>query len=283
VHGFDLPPEGVRLGDLESHLIRQALRRSRGQLRPAARLLGISYKTLQYRIRKYGLDSDDPALRDVVLPMLRVIQHPEATQMIANEYYRAIDEAEQMMFLEAMSHEYHDPRQAAVWAIDRALNSESAENRERALDLIQHYAVDDDLISDTAIQIYESTTRPEQRMFALGTVALRGDLSPVALRFLRRSMREPRADELMVVVSTIENWGDENDAARLEALADEFPAIGEVLRERAKAVRRLILMRRGEPEAAEAELRAETEQREREAEEAERRRREEEGEGEKEE
>jgi two-component system NtrC family response regulator len=55
-NGFRLPPEGVRLADLESHLIRQALDRSGGNLRGAARLLGISYKTLQYRIRKHGLE-----------------------------------------------------------------------------------------------------------------------------------------------------------------------------------------------------------------------------------
>jgi DNA-binding NtrC family response regulator len=56
VEGFDLPPQGLSLGDLERHLISQALERSGGNLRPAAQLLGISYKTLQYRIRKYGLD-----------------------------------------------------------------------------------------------------------------------------------------------------------------------------------------------------------------------------------
>ena len=56
VDGFDLPPRGVRLGDLERHLIEQALDRTRGHLRPASRLLGISYKTLQYRIRKHGLE-----------------------------------------------------------------------------------------------------------------------------------------------------------------------------------------------------------------------------------
>jgi two-component system NtrC family response regulator len=57
-NGFDLPPEGVRLSEVESHLIRQALMRCRGHLRSAARLLGISYKTLQYRIRKYGLERE---------------------------------------------------------------------------------------------------------------------------------------------------------------------------------------------------------------------------------
>jgi transcriptional regulator with GAF, ATPase, and Fis domain len=55
---FDLPPLGVRLPDLERHLIVQALRRSRGSVAPAARLLGISYKTLQYRIRKHGLERE---------------------------------------------------------------------------------------------------------------------------------------------------------------------------------------------------------------------------------
>ncbi len=32
--------------------------RCRGSLGPAARLLGISYKTLQYRLRKYELDRE---------------------------------------------------------------------------------------------------------------------------------------------------------------------------------------------------------------------------------
>jgi DNA-binding NtrC family response regulator len=56
--GFRLPPEGVDLQRLEGHLIREALHRTRGALGPAARLLSISYKTLQYRIRKHGLDRE---------------------------------------------------------------------------------------------------------------------------------------------------------------------------------------------------------------------------------
>jgi DNA-binding NtrC family response regulator len=56
--GFELPARGVRLTDLERDLIRQALRRSRGNLGRAAKLLGISYKTLQYRVRKHGLDRE---------------------------------------------------------------------------------------------------------------------------------------------------------------------------------------------------------------------------------
>ena len=57
--GFDLPPEGIELGNLERHLIEQALERCRWALGPAAKLLGISYKTLQYRIRKYGLEKGE--------------------------------------------------------------------------------------------------------------------------------------------------------------------------------------------------------------------------------
>ena len=53
--GMMLPPEGVVLENLEADLMRQALERSEGRIEPAAQLLGISYKTLQYRIRKYEL------------------------------------------------------------------------------------------------------------------------------------------------------------------------------------------------------------------------------------
>jgi DNA-binding NtrC family response regulator len=56
---FELPAGGVQLQNLERQLIRQALERSRGRLRPAARLLGISYKTMQYRVRKHCLDLGD--------------------------------------------------------------------------------------------------------------------------------------------------------------------------------------------------------------------------------
>ena len=59
---FELPPSGVRLPELERHLIVQALRRSRGSLGPAARLLGISYKTLQYRIQKFGIERNEIGL-----------------------------------------------------------------------------------------------------------------------------------------------------------------------------------------------------------------------------
>ncbi len=46
---------GLTMDELEARLIREALARSGGQIRGAAQLLGLSYKTMQYRIRKYGI------------------------------------------------------------------------------------------------------------------------------------------------------------------------------------------------------------------------------------
>jgi two-component system NtrC family response regulator len=59
---FELPARGLSLEEVERHLIRQALERTGGAVAPAARLLGISYKTLQYRVRKHGLGeaTDEP-------------------------------------------------------------------------------------------------------------------------------------------------------------------------------------------------------------------------------
>ncbi|MFN7974954.1 MAG: sigma-54 dependent transcriptional regulator [Acidobacteriota bacterium] len=58
---FSLPAAGVRLAELEEKLIREAMRRSRGAIGPAAKLLGISYKTLQYRLKKHGVGDEEPA------------------------------------------------------------------------------------------------------------------------------------------------------------------------------------------------------------------------------
>jgi DNA-binding NtrC family response regulator len=53
---FSLPPGGLVLEDLEQDLIRQALERSDGSIKDAAGLLGLSYKTLQYRLKKHDID-----------------------------------------------------------------------------------------------------------------------------------------------------------------------------------------------------------------------------------
>jgi len=51
-----LPPGGLVLEELEQDLIRQALDRSGGQIKEAAELLGLTYKTLQYRLKKHAID-----------------------------------------------------------------------------------------------------------------------------------------------------------------------------------------------------------------------------------
>lgn len=52
---FVLPPEGLRLEEVEQTLIRQALVRARGNKARAAELLGVSRATLLYRLEKYGI------------------------------------------------------------------------------------------------------------------------------------------------------------------------------------------------------------------------------------
>lgn len=58
--GILLPPGGLVLEDVEQELIRQAMERSGGRIKEAAELLGLSYKTLQYRLKKYEFDRNAP-------------------------------------------------------------------------------------------------------------------------------------------------------------------------------------------------------------------------------
>ena len=55
--------------------------------------------------------------------------------------------------------------------------------------------------------------------------------------FVRAKMRNPRMEEIDRVLNAIESWGDERDAAYLEQLATEFPAMSDHLREKARMVR----------------------------------------------
>jgi DNA-binding NtrC family response regulator len=52
---FTLPQNGIVFEELEKNLILQALQRSKGVLTDAAKLLGMSYRTFQYRAEKFGL------------------------------------------------------------------------------------------------------------------------------------------------------------------------------------------------------------------------------------
>ena len=56
---FTIPEEGISLEHLERSLIEAALNKSAWSIKKASELLGISYKTLQYRIQKYHL-KDEP-------------------------------------------------------------------------------------------------------------------------------------------------------------------------------------------------------------------------------
>ena len=53
----ELPPDGLRLEDVERDLMRQALVRTSGNVTRAAHLLGLSRDTLRYRLEKYSEQS----------------------------------------------------------------------------------------------------------------------------------------------------------------------------------------------------------------------------------
>jgi two-component system response regulator AtoC len=52
---FQLPPDGVKLEDVERQLLEQALQRVGGNQTHAAQLLGINRDQVRYRIEKFGL------------------------------------------------------------------------------------------------------------------------------------------------------------------------------------------------------------------------------------
>ncbi len=53
----DIPDEGINFDEVEKELIKKALLKANNVTAKAARLLGMSYKTLLYRIEKFGLTS----------------------------------------------------------------------------------------------------------------------------------------------------------------------------------------------------------------------------------
>ena len=55
LRNFTIPDEGISLEHLERSLIESALKKTNWSIKKASELLGISYKTLQYRIQKYNL------------------------------------------------------------------------------------------------------------------------------------------------------------------------------------------------------------------------------------
>jgi len=56
---FKLPPEGVNFEDVERSLILQAMDRTDNNITKSARLLGLTFRTLQYRLEKFGIKKDE--------------------------------------------------------------------------------------------------------------------------------------------------------------------------------------------------------------------------------
>ena len=53
--GFILPETGISLEDVEKDIIIQAMNMAKNNRTQAAKLLNISYDTLRYQLKKYGL------------------------------------------------------------------------------------------------------------------------------------------------------------------------------------------------------------------------------------
>lgn len=56
---FRLPPEGVNFEEVERSLIMQAMARTDNNITKSAKLLGLTFRTLQYRLEKFGYKKED--------------------------------------------------------------------------------------------------------------------------------------------------------------------------------------------------------------------------------
>jgi DNA-binding NtrC family response regulator len=52
---FKLPPEGISFEEVERDLIIQAMEQTDYNITKAAKLLGLTFRTLQYRLEKFGI------------------------------------------------------------------------------------------------------------------------------------------------------------------------------------------------------------------------------------
>ena len=60
---FEFPPEGIDFEELEKGLIIKAMERGDWVIGKAAPLLGMSYKTLQYRLDKFGIERPERRIK----------------------------------------------------------------------------------------------------------------------------------------------------------------------------------------------------------------------------
>jgi len=56
---FKLPSEGINFEDVERNLITQAMEQTDYNITKAAKLLGLTFRTLQYRLEKFGIKKPD--------------------------------------------------------------------------------------------------------------------------------------------------------------------------------------------------------------------------------
>jgi DNA-binding NtrC family response regulator len=61
--GFKLPPEGISFEELERSLLIQAMEQTGWNITRAAKLLGLSFRTMQYRLDKFGIERPSRAGR----------------------------------------------------------------------------------------------------------------------------------------------------------------------------------------------------------------------------
>ena len=224
-------------------------------------------RNLLNAIKEHGIESDDPKRRELMLGILRVMAHPEATELIETEYYRARNEEERLLLLEAMAHTHHNPETASVWAIDRALNGETKQRRRRAFMMIRRFSEHHEVIFKTAEAIYAGTTRPEQALEMIDSIVYVADPVKGARKWLRKRLENPRSDEIHFLINYMEVWATVEDAQNLDRLAVAHPALGDILRQRAEEVRMAVVLKEGDADTiAKARLQKENRERQREAE-----------------
>jgi len=60
--GIEIPPDGMNLeaylDGIEKQLLQQALERCGGVKKRAAELLGLSFRSIRYRLAKFGMDDE---------------------------------------------------------------------------------------------------------------------------------------------------------------------------------------------------------------------------------
>jgi DNA-binding NtrC family response regulator len=56
---FKLPAEGINFEEVERNLITQAMEQTDYNITKAAKLLGLTFRTLQYRLEKFGIKKSD--------------------------------------------------------------------------------------------------------------------------------------------------------------------------------------------------------------------------------